>query len=1398
LDTPVLRRHARHPRRAASHDSAAIANTMHPMHPMHPSFAAMPDSPGDTQPDSQMHADFAVSSHLSTTGTIHIPLARCHSLFEEEPTGYADNTFEYISSSQNRADAAMTSPTALEDDRAAYTHTAQVHTSPLKFATPAPAGPKRESSDAFSSAARTDPTSTAAFGQAFGASTIGQPLSLTQAFDLTQARTSPVVDGFAEDPVFQRPSPNFTRPGHSSPMAVLSSPTKMMPDDRSDPVARSSSEPRAEYATLGKPHERRKQQAGSRRIQLLQQDSWEEPSPAQKRMQHQNIKDFSHLETDTPSTIPAPIFMSPHSNRQQGGDNPSLSVVNGERQYDGHDSAGELLQPEAVDESDSQESLDESSQEAPGTQDSRVNKVQVPGTSSYRQRTPHEMSSHNPSPQQTPLSPLHRNDPSQTSASQPTNRGIFRPQSSRDSVAVMDSQPDAPDGSQSVPRPKSLRFPSSPSTLQYSINQTTIPTKTGYTSQLVSSSAPPMPPKWSTEQDEDTFKDEGRVPSSPPLLPPDKDIIYDEHTYDEHSEKDEREHDAEPSIVDDDVEMCDDEDLPIAKSEHADEEEDDMDTAEYVVDDAVEQIVDHESGQSISENLPRHQHISQGMPQPAPRLQRQNTIPETDACDETQPSYLSDKRLDSFEHNMRVESQHDTNSIEAPAAVQENQASPSNEQAAAVSRENGSDTIVEGPRIRSLHDIANLPDTQRSAAEEEIEIPRLSGLDEHEDDTFMANSPPRPPTSKKQRTAYDIPTDTCLMKDTTPPMASTQGREEQGALAAAHARETIQHVYGPTATLKKKGVARTGKSKLQRKGALKPVREILDVLSSPITSPSKPKSVATVQAKTPVSPTRPSTAQTDVEMADADNNPDELATSPPPPNFDGAGQDAPARAVTPVGDPLVPNRIFASWPGSHFYPATCIGRSDSRHLQVRFDDGNTTFLDTAQIKALDLRVGDHVKVDESGMKKNTYVVVGLQDKFAQVGGDEYPTSDRYGHMTVILEEKQRDSMPGGAVVKPAASITVPIGSVYLTTQLWTRIRDRTFKFSPLSSPKKSASHMGTPVPTEALHTPSFTRRGTALPSFLKNTTNRASSVASSGTLSSNLFSNMAFVLTSTAEDMDKEAITKVIKANGGRVLEVGFHELFEQESVGKSLSNQGRSKSEPASGDLVLKEEAKQLGFVALITDSHSRSTKYLQALALNVPCLHLRWIEDSLRASCALHFGKYLLPAGVSTYLDPHGVLRSRTMKTYDPTDENVSFEQTVRQRDLLLQNQTVLLVTGKAKKDIERRQPFVFLTHALGSANVGRCADLPAAAQMLQNGHWDWVYVDNGQQGVAEAAAALFGTKVPAKGAKAGKKGKKRKRDSEEKESLTSKGHLDGRDIRVACAEFVIQSLILGALVE
>lgn len=235
--------------------------------------------------------------------------------------------------------------------------------------------------------------------------------------------------------------------------------------------------------------------------------------------------------------------------------------------------------------------------------------------------------------------------------------------------------------------------------------------------------------------------------------------------------------------------------------------------------------------------------------------------------------------------------------------------------------------------------------------------------------------------------------------------------------------------------------------------------------------------------------------------------------------------------------------------------------------------------------------------------------------------------------------------------------------------------------------------------------------------------------------------------------------------------------------------------------NLDVKKEHKNLGFVALITDSHSRRTKYIQALALNIPCLHHRWLMDSISASVPLPFGKYLLPAGISTYLNPSGIARSRTMDLYDPGSEDVSFKETLKGRELLLQDESVLIVTGTTKKELERKAPYLFLTSALGPNEVGRCADLNAAKSMFKDGGWDWIYVDGGVDGVAEAANALL-DKVKSTGKKTGPKSKKRKRDQsedgEESKAMALTGTIGGKKVRLACDEFVVQSLILGALIE
>ncbi|KAF1937749.1 BRCT domain-containing protein [Clathrospora elynae] len=1464
--TPAL------PKQHSAPTSTGFSKEAEGVHRMHHSFNGM-DAPGDTQPDSQMHKQWT-SGVYSTVETSFPGIPK--SMFmehEEDDDDLPTDEMDVVESSQEHHDRTITSPTVIDVyDHAEFAQDSMAPTSPLKFQTPALAGRRRDSSGLMlSSAARTNTTpatvaSASFIFPAFGNGGFGgaQQISLTQAFNNTQAPTSPAVGGANEDAVFTRPSPNFTHMRHSSPIPAYSSPIKTTRTEtpKSDPIVRSSSEPRTEYVTMKQSQDKRKHSIGDEHSVSLEQDSWEELSrqvKAKKAKEHfhrQAARSLSHISAPTP--------LLSHSGRTRTviADYPlplkskaSRSETRGGPQEEDDSMDDENPQPIMVKDGDTEHFPGEMSQHVPTTaravakHNSNDNSVQVPKTSSHPHRTPSCQPSRDPSQQASPTSQLQRESQLRAPGSQSLLRDTLRPQSSKESVAVMDSQPDAIANFDSVPRPKSLRFPSSPSTNQYSINQTTMATKTGYTSQVISSSMPPMPPKSSPEVDV-TPEGEERVPSSPPLVSHEEDregdLEYDEHTYDEYAGVEDREG-TEPLAFDEDNFMDEEDDLPVTKEELDDEmtaevqdnqsDEDELDLiqpgkADLGTDQEVQETLEQEQPEDDLCEDEQSQHDEVEASPQVPRMQRQDTIPETDALDETQPSFSpGEAPMEPVDNDTAMAD--DTNSTGLfQTAPEEHLGSQLSKLAPVSSKENRSDTIHGDNRIRSIDDIYNLPETQQSAAEEEFEMPRLSGLEDEDEGDFISRSSPAPPSAKRRKLTYTAKrrvfrsppkamTDSESLSDPppsprleqvrqtledTPPTASIRKREEQSALAVAHVREDVQPPYTRTSTLKSKVLPRPTKPQNQKKGALKSIsRELLQRLSSPMNSPAKSQGSNRGRTSTPITPTKSRKVipdnEPDIDMPDVDDEPGELASpTPQVTNVERILETLSQPSGSPTEDIIVPNRVFASWPGGHYYPATCIGRSTNRQLQTRFDDGNVTSMDAVYVRALDLRKGDHVKVDETGMKKHMYVVVGFKDKIDDLDGEEFPTTDRRGHTTVVLEERPRESLLKSKAVQPAEHISVPITSIYLTAGLWGRLRDRLFNYSPPFSPVKSASRMGTPI-ADAFTTPSFTRRGTAVPSLLRDAATRAASVASTARSGSGVFTNMAFVLTSTATDVDKEAMAKVIKSNGGQVLEHGFHELFEYASAEVPSSSQNRRRSastvEGAAG-LALKHAYKDLGFVALISDSHSRSTKYIQALALNVPCLHLRWIQDSLTASHAAPFIRYLLPAGVSKFLDPNGVVRSRTMTVYDPAGDDISFFQTIQDRDLLFNDQNVLLVTGKSKKEIEKRQPFIFLSHALGSANVGRCADLAAASEMLANGKWDWLYVDNGERGVAEAAAKLFGIEKPAASAKA-KKGKKRKRDeSEEKEELITRGEVGGKKVKVTCAEFVIQSLILGALVD
>ncbi len=1452
---------------------------------MHHSFNGV-DAPGDTQPDSQMHKEF--TSGIFPVPEVDLPARAPTSLFteheeeddDEDEDDLPTDEEEVAESSQQRNHIAITSPTVVDvDDRAQVEPNSMALTSPLKFETPALANRKRDTSARMlSSAARTNETpgtvaSASAFGLAFGNGTLGggPAMSLTQAWHNTQAPTSPAVGETGEDAVFSRPSPNFTNVRHSSPMLVYSSPIKgVRPETpRSEPLIRSSSEPRVEYVTMEQSQEKRRSVTGNEILNDDEQDSWEDLSRkvrariAKEQFHRKAAKSLSHIS--------APILASTKSKRSRGMADRHSSPL---KSTTPRNAAGIPSLAEAAEDSDSTDepsqstrvkgSIGEDSSDdsecIPSTEKVTVkwqredHNIQVPKTSSHPQRTPSKRTSLGSSPHPSPSSQLQRESQVRASRSKQLVREMVQPRSSADSIAVLDSQPDINTNYDSIPQPKSIRFPSSPSTNQYSIHQTTMATRTGYTSQVISSSMPPMPPKSSIDTRNETAPaDEERVPSSPPLYAHEGgsvhegDLEYDEHTYDEYVEGVVDAEVISYSAMDEDAVMGEEDDLPTGKPDSEEQDEDDVKLpftdGEPDLDLIQPQKVDLGTDPEIPDTLPHDQyngksnieemietdlHSNPVEPKHQRGLPRQNTVPETDALDETQPSFFPEDTLVATSVTVQ-EAANQTNSTEVFQTAHEELSISPNNVVPGSSKEDGSDTLRAPDRIQSLSDVHNLPETQQSQIEEEIEMPRLSGFDEDED---MPGFSPKPPPAKRRKVTYTAKrnafrspiksgTDSDSLSDpppsspekiqaepeASPSRTSTRTKEDAGSHVAAPVEEEPELRYTRQPTRKSLGSRKPSKPLVQKQGALKPVpRELLQGLSSPADSPSRSKRPAIIRTSTPATPSRSRTVQQapkeDDVVPDVGSETDELAgPTPQPTNSETLFKDVIYDGQTSAGSMLVPNRVFASWPGEHYYPATCVGRSTIRQLRIRFDDGNVTSLDATHVRALDLRRGDHVKVDEKGMKKHTYVVVGFKDRIDDLAGEEFPMTDRLGFATVVLEEKRNESLPQGKALPVSEHISVPMASIYLPTGLWARLRDRPFTYSPLGSPTKSTSGVATPI-TENPALGSFTRRGTAAPSLLKDSTFRATSVASTAQSGTLTFAKMAFVLTSTAADIDKERLAKNIKRHGGLVLELGFHELFEYEDADPP-SSQSRRRSITAMEDfegLTLKNAYRDLGFVALISDAHSRSTKYIQALALNVPCLHLRWVEDSLSSSRALPFSKYLLPAGVSKFLDPSGVIRSRTMNIYDPSSEDLSFAQTIQDRDFLLQDQAVLLVTGKSKKEIEKRQPFIFLMHALGSRNVGQCPDLTTASALLHEGQWDWVYVDNGEKGVAEAAREFYSAGRPTQGGTKAKKGsKKRKRDdSEEKEEIVARGDVNGRVVRITSSEFVIQSLISGALVE
>ena len=510
--------------------------------------------------------------------------------------------------------------------------------------------------------------------------------------------------------------------------------------------------------------------------------------------------------------------------------------------------------------------------------------------------------------------------------------------------------------------------------------------------------------------------------------------------------------------------------------------------------------------------------------------------------------------------------------------------------------------------------------------------------------------------------------------------------------------------------------------------------------------------------------------------------------------------DPPAPAITSdagssrevVREPSViaPNRVLAHFNGgvAAYHPATCLEviNGEEPRYRVRFDDGTVDTISAYGIKRLELRVGDIIKVDLPGSRTKNYCVDGMRDpqrpttpadpdtpsrrgRKHLTNDPAFPETDIYGFATVLASPKQRSGADGNEA--NTSQIAIPITQIYITQTLWTSYKNR--QYTHVS--KRLHTSTGLQTPSERPSTPStpssrarrikgsgFAQSRSAITSILSN---------------EGMFKNMAFAITNVDRTEDSKRVKDHILSNGGIILDNGFDELFSIPSLNRTTDPVHSSAS-----SLHLTSQAQEIGFACLIADKHCRRAKFVQALALGIPCLATRWISDCIAKQRVLPWAPYLLPAGESAFLG--GAVRSRNLESF-PADA-ANLPDMVDNRPKLLEGASVLLIMEKGQEDTMKQHPLI--THALGASKVTRAISQDAAAKAVADAQalgdpWDWVFSYDKEKEVEKRLSGGSCT------------GKKRKRG---KESEYPKAPEKKTKTKVVSNEYVIQSLILGMLID
>ena len=494
-----------------------------------------------------------------------------------------------------------------------------------------------------------------------------------------------------------------------------------------------------------------------------------------------------------------------------------------------------------------------------------------------------------------------------------------------------------------------------------------------------------------------------------------------------------------------------------------------------------------------------------------------------------------------------------------------------------------------------------------------------------------------------------------------------------------------------------------------------------------------------------------------------------------------------------------PTRIFAHFNGTPegYFAATCLGVIPDgldQKYKVRFDDGTTTIVN--KVKRLELQEGDSVKIYRVGYRSQAFIVTGFQrDVHSREArsDSQYPQTDILGnHQIKVRPKAKRDA----AEIGPEE--LVPLTEIYLTGQMWSSFknRDYTHPFSHVSS--------GLQTPQELSSSPSTPQSRMRSAKTASNLSSNQRAITASKSMvqqTSDLFARIVFAMTTIANEHLRTQTQHAIFDNSGQLLADGFEELFDIPTP-KSFSSKIKSSSSshpsssavdstPSKATFSLTESASGARFALLLADTHCRTTKYFQALALGIPCIHTRWVADCVRAGKLQDWRPYLLASGESAFL--HKAVCSRVLSFDHRQGGEVALDDMVHAREKWLKDNKVLLV-GDSKAAEKVISAYVFIAYALGAGEVGIAGNRKEAEDVLKGKHststiggreWDWVCVAEDEK---DSASTLGG--------------KKRKRSGGKETGTAGSVEIEAlrkcTKAKVVGTETVVQSLILGRLWE